>query len=233
MANKLEYDNETLYFWREFGSLIIWGYECFSPFEEDRDYMETLPALGQLWTKAFSTACPAGEVGITPKREVHVITREIFDAAQESHWKLSPQKTTDVVMEKEQKERAAEVPRFTDDYDEKIEEDNLPYLFAWMEHEGVDRIVVAYDGYGDSGEWESAYATSDRGGRADMSKELASCAEEWAYSLVEAEWCGWETDEGSHGSVEFVNEYAEISHYERYIDEREHNSSPHMGDVWK
>ena len=70
---------------------------------------------------------------------------------------------------------------------------------------GVTRVVVSFDGYGDSGQIENveAQAGDDPVTTQGAAIEIAEAVESLAYAVLEKTHCGWENNDGAYGDVIF------------------------------
>ncbi len=103
---------------------------------------------------------------------------------------------------------------------------NKATLFAALGAAGITRVVLTFDGGGDSGQTENieAFAGNDlrdlpdatvelrdllfrEGEPRALSQPLADAIETLAYACLEQKHCGWENNEGGYG--EFVFDVAE------------------------
>ena len=99
---------------------------------------------------------------------------------------------------------------------------NADKLLGLKEHFGLTEVVIAYDGYGDSGE-VSAISGFDQDRKVDLSHpcpnaQLAQNADDWlldyGYDLLASRFGGWEIDAGSYGeiTIDFVERELRFDH---------------------
>ena len=102
---------------------------------------------------------------------------------------------------------------------------------------GVTRVVVSFDGYGDSGQIENvetqtgddpatmpaaaieiAEAVWDQAEPTRSSVSIAAAVERLAYDVLEKTHCGWENNDGAYGDIVFDAEEETITldYNERY-----------------
>lgn len=99
---------------------------------------------------------------------------------------------------------------------------NRTALFSALAAAGVTRVVVSFDGYGDSGQIENVEVKAGDAtvampetqievacaawGQAEPERSLVSVAsaiEALAYDLLGQAYCGWENNEGAYGQFTF------------------------------
>ena len=114
---------------------------------------------------------------------------------------------------------------------------NKATLFNALTLAGVTRLVVSFDGYGDSGQIENveaqaggdpvtipgaaieiAEAVWDQTEPRRSSVGIAEAVERLAYDVLEKTHCGWENNDGAYGDVIFDTEEETITldYNERY-----------------
>ncbi|MGH8328125.1 MAG: DUF6878 family protein [Steroidobacteraceae bacterium] len=102
---------------------------------------------------------------------------------------------------------------------------------------GVTRVVVSFDGYGDSGQIENVEAQAggdpasmpaaaieiaeaiwDQAEPKRSSVSIAAAVERLAYDVLERTHCGWENNDGAYGDVIFdvADETITLDYNERY-----------------
>ncbi len=102
---------------------------------------------------------------------------------------------------------------------------------------GVTRVVVSFDGYGDSGQIENVEAQSgdnpvtmppaaieiaeavwDQAEPTRSSVSIAEAVERLAYDVLEKTHCGWENNDGAYGDVIFdvAEQTITLDYNERY-----------------
>lgn len=74
------------YFKMFFDTLIIYGYESDSEFEEDHQVLDDATANGYIFGEWFSTACVDGEYGSNHIENLVLITKEEFEEAESRGW---------------------------------------------------------------------------------------------------------------------------------------------------
>lgn len=122
--------------------------------------------------------------------------------------------------------------------------DNRSAIFDAMERHGIDTVILAFDGSGDSGQIENVTAAPDTAadlasvevmqkrarwdsGEIDsVSLDLRAALEDLAYELLEDTHDGWEIKEGAYGEFTFdvgsraialdYNQRIETSEYSRH-----------------
>lgn len=122
---------------------------------------------------------------------------------------------------------------------DRLQPSNKQAVFDRLRENGVTRVVVTFDGYGDSGQIEEVTATAGetavalppgevdlrcaRWGRPDpevLSVPVKAALELLAYDYLEQTHDGWEINEGAFG--EFVFDVAEgeitLEYSERFIE---------------
>lgn len=97
---------------------------------------------------------------------------------------------------------------------------NKAVLFDALAEAGIDRVIVSFDGYGDSGQIENvelhgavatlpnraivlAFASWEREEPDRRELSLAAAIEELAYDCLGDQHAGWEINEGSYGEFTF------------------------------
>ena len=99
---------------------------------------------------------------------------------------------------------------------------NQATLFQALDVDGVTRIVVTFDGYGDSGQIEDVQAQAGDGdvtmpgsvieimaavwGQTEPERStvsIAAAVESLAYDVLERTHCGWENNDGAYGDIVF------------------------------
>mgnify|MGYP000925356451 CR=1 FL=1 len=99
---------------------------------------------------------------------------------------------------------------------------NKATLFQALDVAGVTKIVVTFDGYGDSGQIEDVQAQAGDGdvtmpgsaieimaavwGQTEPERStvsIAAAVESLAYDVLERTHCGWENNDGAYGDIVF------------------------------
>jgi hypothetical protein len=100
---------------------------------------------------------------------------------------------------------------------------NKAAIFGALDGAGIARVVIAFDGAGDSGAFESTTAMRDNGeevplpdtrigftaveywsaDRQSGERALSDAIESLAWSLLEAKHEGWENEDGAFGEIAF------------------------------
>lgn len=114
---------------------------------------------------------------------------------------------------------------------------NKAALLSVLALAGVTRIVVSFDGYGDSGQIENvevqagddpvtmpvaaielAEAVWDQAEPKRSSVSIAEAVESLAYDVLEKTHCGWENNDGAYGDIVFdvEEETITLDYNERY-----------------
>jgi hypothetical protein len=114
---------------------------------------------------------------------------------------------------------------------------NKATLFNALTLAGVTRVVVSFDGYGDSGQIENveaqaggdpvtipgaaieiAEAVWDQTEPRHSSVGIAEAVERLAYDVLEKTHCGWENNDGAYGDIVFdvEEETITLDYNERY-----------------
>jgi hypothetical protein len=75
----------------------------------------------------------------------------------------------------------------------------------FLEKEGIEEMVVRYEGSGDSGYIQRDYTSKNKNG------EINDDIEHICYDLLE-DYGGWEINEGSQGTIEFTKDEIDIQH---------------------
>ena len=75
----------------------------------------------------------------------------------------------------------------------------------FLDKEGIDSLVITYDGGGDSGQVNDSYSSGKKSGT------ITSEIENICYELLE-DFGGWEINEGSQGTIEVTRNHIEVMH---------------------
>ncbi|BAI96861.1 hypothetical protein Sj15T_13180 [Sphingobium sp. TA15] len=123
---------------------------------------------------------------------------------------------------------------------------NKATLFQALDVAGVTKIVVTFDGYGDSGQIEDVQAQAGDGdvtmpgsvieimaavwGQTEPERStvsIAAAVESLAYDVLERTHCGWENNDGAYGNIVFdiAAHTITLDYNERYTATENHTHS--------
>ena len=68
--------------------LFIFGHVERSPYPEDKEVEERFISQGQWPVRAYSLACPEGELGFHPQDQMIPIPKAVFETAREAGWDI-------------------------------------------------------------------------------------------------------------------------------------------------